>query len=121
MGRKDGFDDDLVDGGGGTEGDTIRVLRPRRPSALAPHSHDPPPGTRVWMGLVNDPNTRVAHSQSSALAIEPTKPIAYFATLSLGYFLFQAFGTLPVQDGGSGPGFPILDPPPPLDGALTNI
>lgn len=81
----------------------------------------PPPGTRVWIGAVNDPSTRVAHHQSAALGIEPTKPIAYFATMSLGHFLFQVFGTLPVKDLASRREFPIMDPPPPLDGALTSL
>ncbi len=81
----------------------------------------PPPGTRVWMGILNDPNERIVHHQSAWLAVEPTKPVAYLVTFSLGYLLFQVFGTLPVDDRGGGTTLPILDPPAPFDRALTNI
>jgi hypothetical protein len=73
------------------------------------------------MGAVSDPNERIVHHQSAWLAVEPTKPVAYLVTFSLGYLLFQVFGTLPVDVSGGGTTLPVLDPPAPFDRALTNI
>jgi len=88
-----------------------------------PNNTTPPPRTRVWIGAVHDPGHRAAHLQSAALSVEMTKPIAYFVTLSLGYLLFQVFGTqfTDMKDPSTGRESPAIDPPPPLNQALTNI
>jgi hypothetical protein len=84
----------------------------------------PPPGTRVWLGAVHNPGSRIAYQRSAALAMEMDEPpVAYFVTFSIGYLLFQVFGTefIDRQRGGAHRELPTIDPPPSLREALTNI
>jgi hypothetical protein len=83
----------------------------------------PPPYTQVWLGAIRDPGNRAIFHQSGALAVDPGSPISYFSTFSLGYLLFQVHGVdIPsAQDPGTNWESLRLDPPPPLDEALTNI
>ncbi len=52
----------------------------------------PPPGTRVWIGMVNDPQWLVRLQPSSLAISRGNPPDAYFVSLSLGYLLFHVFG-----------------------------
>lgn len=59
------------------------------------HQNPPslPPGTKVWIGTVANPGNRPMFHQAAALGVGPNDPVtAYFATFTLGYFIFQVFG-----------------------------
>ena len=52
----------------------------------------PAPGTRVWIGMVIDPQWLVRLQPSSLATFPGNPPDAYFVSLSLGYLLFYVFG-----------------------------
>jgi hypothetical protein len=82
----------------------------------------PPPGARVWLSTLRDPQSMLAHFQPGSLAAEVNKPSAYFVTFTLGYLIFQVYGPEIVRtEDGTIREAPILNPPPTLSKTLTEI
>lgn len=82
----------------------------------------PPPGTRVWIGAINDPIV-LAHCQPSSLATSRgATPDAYFVSFSIGHLLFQVFGPEFTNSAdGNRIQLQTLEPPPFLAETLTEI
>lgn len=83
----------------------------------------PPPNAQVWLGTLSNPGPQLAHFQPSWFAMNDGVPLAYFVTFSLGYIVFQVYGSevLSPKDPGAQPKLPALNPPPALRQTITEI
>jgi hypothetical protein len=88
-----------------------------------PDHQTPPPGSKVWIGAIRNPQKTVLWYRLGHLSVEPNQPVAYFITFSLGYFIFQVFGReiYESEDSGTVRKLPTLNPPPNLSDTLIQL